>query len=129
MKFTNNVVLAVTVMAIVVCAAPAAQAPPPQAGRAGQLPSETPAKAQCASTRGLGEAVRAKYFTPVADGWKIHDEIRAMATFRALNLMQDFTLLGRFDVVFCDPPSFSTSKASSRSRQGPILGRGCRDRS
>lgn len=51
--------------------------------------------------RGLGEAVRAKYFFPVADGWQIRDEIRAMASFRNLNLMEDFSALGRFDIVFC----------------------------
>lgn len=52
-------------------------------------------------SRGLSEALRAKYFVRVADGWRINDEIRAMASFRTLNLSQDFAPLGRFDVVFC----------------------------
>ena len=51
--------------------------------------------------RGLGDAVRARYFTPDPKGWKIRDEIRAMATFKRLNLMSDFSGLGKFDVVFC----------------------------
>ena len=52
-------------------------------------------------SRGMGEAMRAKYFVPGAGGWQIRDEIRAMASFRTLNLMQDFSALGRFDIVFC----------------------------
>jgi chemotaxis protein methyltransferase CheR len=51
--------------------------------------------------RGLGGGVRERYFQAVSGGWKIRDEIRAMASFRTLNLMQDLTALGRFDVVFC----------------------------
>lgn len=51
--------------------------------------------------RGLTAAVRDKCFTPHPRGWKIRDEIRAMASFRKLNLMDDFSSLGKFDVVFC----------------------------
>jgi chemotaxis protein methyltransferase CheR len=51
--------------------------------------------------RGLTEAARQKSFTPHAGGWKIRDEIRAMASFRKMNLMEDFSPLGKFDVVFC----------------------------
>ena len=51
--------------------------------------------------RGLSDAVRDRYFRPVAGGWQIRDEIRAMASFRTLNLMNDFSSLGRFDIVFC----------------------------
>jgi chemotaxis protein methyltransferase CheR len=52
-------------------------------------------------SRGLDEAQRTRYFRPVAGGWQIRDEIRAMASFRKLNLMADFSALGRFDVIFC----------------------------
>jgi chemotaxis protein methyltransferase CheR len=52
-------------------------------------------------SRGLSEAQRDKYFTPVGGGWQIRDEIRAMASFKKLNLMADFSALGRFDVIFC----------------------------
>lgn len=51
--------------------------------------------------RGLGDSIRARYFVPDPKGWKIRDEIRALATFRRFNLMQDFSALGKFDVVFC----------------------------
>jgi chemotaxis protein methyltransferase CheR len=51
--------------------------------------------------RGLGDAARLRYFTPDPKGWKIRDEIRALATFKKLNLMNDFSSLGKFDIVFC----------------------------
>ena len=51
--------------------------------------------------RGLTPAARDKYFLPHARGWKIRDEIRALVSFRKLNLMEDFSSLGKFDVVFC----------------------------
>ncbi len=52
-------------------------------------------------SRGLTEAQRSRYFVPVSGGWQICDEIRAMASFKRLNLMADFSALGRFDVIFC----------------------------
>jgi chemotaxis protein methyltransferase CheR len=51
--------------------------------------------------RGLGDEVRDKYFDPTAGGWRIRDEIRAMVAFKTFNLMDDFSSLGRFDIVFC----------------------------
>jgi chemotaxis protein methyltransferase CheR len=51
--------------------------------------------------RGLSDELRAKYFSARTGGWQIRDEIRVMATFRKLNLLQDFSVLGRFDVIFC----------------------------
>lgn len=52
-------------------------------------------------SRGLTEAQRTRYFVPAAGGWQIRDEIRAMASFKKLNLMADFSTLGRFDIIFC----------------------------
>jgi chemotaxis protein methyltransferase CheR len=52
-------------------------------------------------SRGLSDAQRERYFVPHAAGWQIRDEIRAMASFKKLNLMADFSALGRFDVIFC----------------------------
>lgn len=52
-------------------------------------------------SRGLSDALRSKYFLPTEGGWRVRDEIRAMASFRTLNLMEDFGSLGRFDVIFC----------------------------
>ncbi|MDY6974115.1 MAG: protein-glutamate O-methyltransferase CheR [Thermodesulfobacteriota bacterium] len=51
--------------------------------------------------RGLAKDKLGKYFNPNGGGWKIKDEIRAMATFKKLNLMLPFGGLGKFDVVFC----------------------------
>jgi chemotaxis protein methyltransferase CheR len=52
-------------------------------------------------TRGLTDAARAKCFVPHSRGWKIRDEIRGLVSFRKLNLMEDFSGLGRFDIIFC----------------------------
>jgi chemotaxis protein methyltransferase CheR len=51
--------------------------------------------------RGLPQQTLNKYFTLMGDGWKIKDEIRAMAVFKKFNLMKPFAGLGKFDIVFC----------------------------
>jgi chemotaxis protein methyltransferase CheR len=52
--------------------------------------------------RGLPPDRLNRYFQSEAEGtWKVKDELRAMASFRTLNLMEDFTALGRFDIIFC----------------------------
>ena len=51
--------------------------------------------------RGLPRAQLQRYFQPMGDFWKIKDEIRAMVNFRKLNLMQPFSALGKFDIIFC----------------------------
>jgi chemotaxis protein methyltransferase CheR len=51
--------------------------------------------------RGLPKERLAKYFTQLNGTWKIRDEIRALATFKKMNLMDDFSVLGKFDIVFC----------------------------
>jgi chemotaxis protein methyltransferase CheR len=51
--------------------------------------------------RGLPNTKLDRYFTPVANGWKVKDEIRAMATFSTLNLLENFAHLGKFDIIFC----------------------------
>jgi chemotaxis protein methyltransferase CheR len=52
-------------------------------------------------SRGLTDIARTKSFAPHPSGWKLRDEIRAMVSFRKLNLMEDFSSLGKFDIVFC----------------------------
>src|SRR3569833_1778393 len=42
-----------------------------------------------------------KYFTQVGEVWQLNADIRAMVQFRQLNLLQDFSHLGTFDVIFC----------------------------
>jgi chemotaxis protein methyltransferase CheR len=51
--------------------------------------------------RGLPPEKLQRYFHSVQNGWKIQDELRAMAAFRKINLMEDFSGLGRFDIIFC----------------------------
>ena len=53
--------------------------------------------------RGLSKDKLLKYFVQEKGNgtWKIRDEVRAMATFRKMNLMEDFNGLGKFDIVFC----------------------------
>ncbi|MFW5863549.1 MAG: CheR family methyltransferase, partial [Desulfohalobiaceae bacterium] len=51
--------------------------------------------------RGLPKTILNKYFNPLPDGWRIKDEVRSMVRFQKLNLMHDFSRLGKFDVIFC----------------------------
>ena len=52
--------------------------------------------------RGLSSQLRGKYFTQVAGGWRIRDEVRVLANFYQLNLLKPFPAsLPRFDVIFC----------------------------
>lgn len=52
--------------------------------------------------RGLSPELRERYFTPEKNGqWKVNDSVRKLVDFRPLNLMEDFTRLGSFDVIFC----------------------------
>ena len=51
--------------------------------------------------RGLPIHLLIKYFDQVGDTWQIAPYIRAMVQYRAHNLLQDFTHLGPFDLVFC----------------------------
>lgn len=51
--------------------------------------------------RGLPIQMLLKYFTQAGDVWQVSPELRSMVQFRTLNLLNDFTPLGRFDIVFC----------------------------
>jgi len=51
--------------------------------------------------RGLPIQQLVKYFSKVGDAWQIAPEIRGMVQFRTLNLLNDFSALGSFDLVFC----------------------------
>jgi chemotaxis protein methyltransferase CheR len=51
--------------------------------------------------RGLPIQLLVKYFAQIGELWQINSEIRGMVQHRQLNLLQDFTHLGRFDVIFC----------------------------
>jgi len=51
--------------------------------------------------RGLPIQMLVKYFTQAGDTWQIAPDIRAMVQFRQHNLLAEFSIFGRFDVVFC----------------------------
>jgi chemotaxis protein methyltransferase CheR len=51
--------------------------------------------------RGLPIQLLVKYFKPLGEVWEIAPELRAMIQFRQLNLLQDFSQLGSFDLIFC----------------------------
>jgi chemotaxis protein methyltransferase CheR len=51
--------------------------------------------------RGLAKDKLQKYFVPANGSWKIRDEIRALASFKKMNLMDNFNGIGKFDIVFC----------------------------
>ncbi|NLD94059.1 MAG: protein-glutamate O-methyltransferase CheR [Fibrobacter sp.] len=51
--------------------------------------------------RGLTQGKISKYFTQDGSMWKIRDEIRAMATFRTMNLLEPFVFPYKFDIILC----------------------------
>lgn len=51
--------------------------------------------------RGLERTKLQRYFTPNGGNWKIKDEIRAMGSFRKINLMMPFTGMVKWDIIFC----------------------------
>ena len=51
--------------------------------------------------RGLPIHMLVKYFTQIGELWQLNADIRSMVQHRQLNLLQDFSHLGTFDVIFC----------------------------
>ena len=51
--------------------------------------------------RGLPIKLLMKYFTQAGEMWQISEDIRKMVTYRPFNLLDNFNLLGTFDVIFC----------------------------
>ena len=51
--------------------------------------------------RGLPIGLLVKYFAQNGELWQINAEIRSMVQHRQLNLLQDFSHLGVFDIIFC----------------------------
>jgi chemotaxis protein methyltransferase CheR len=51
--------------------------------------------------RGLPIRMLVKYFEQSGELWQINADIRAMVQHRQVNLLQEFSSLGVFDVVFC----------------------------
>jgi chemotaxis protein methyltransferase CheR len=51
--------------------------------------------------RGLPIQLLLKHFTQNGDKWVLSPALKSMVQFRTLNLLRDFSSLGRFDIVFC----------------------------
>ncbi|HEY6023606.1 MAG TPA: protein-glutamate O-methyltransferase CheR [Pseudolabrys sp.] len=51
--------------------------------------------------RGLPVQLLVKFFNQQGESWQLTPEVRSMVQFRTLNLLNDFSSLGSFDVVFC----------------------------
>lgn len=51
--------------------------------------------------RGLSPETLTRHFTQSGERWRIRDEIRAMAMFRTLNLLEPFSFPNPFDIIFC----------------------------
>jgi chemotaxis protein methyltransferase CheR len=52
-------------------------------------------------SRGVTPEIRKKYFHQVDGGWQINQNIREMVTFQQRNLLEPFTDIGPFEVIFC----------------------------
>ena len=51
--------------------------------------------------RGLSPERRDKFFTKNGDNWVINADIAKRARFTELNLLSSYSLLGKFDIIFC----------------------------
>ncbi len=51
--------------------------------------------------RGLPIQMLVKYFKQTGELWQLNPDIRSMVQFKQLNLLQDFSHLGSFDLIFC----------------------------
>jgi len=56
---------------------------------------------QLALGRGMPKDLLERYFKSTDTGWKIDPNIAKRVQYRMLNLLHSYTLLGRYDVVFC----------------------------
>ncbi len=69
--------------------------------------------------RGLPIQFLVKYFQQVGDRWQIDKSIRDMIAIKQFNLLNDFTVLGLFDIVYCRNVLIYFDQQSKRD----ILGR------
>jgi chemotaxis protein methyltransferase CheR len=52
-------------------------------------------------SRGLSDIQKSLYFRKEDNLWVVKDQIRSIVEFRRVNLIEPFTFLGGFDVIFC----------------------------
>ncbi|MDH5776574.1 MAG: protein-glutamate O-methyltransferase CheR [Gammaproteobacteria bacterium] len=51
--------------------------------------------------RGLSEERRERYFTKKDQSWELRPAIKGIVRFADLNLLSSYSLLGKFDIIFC----------------------------
>lgn len=55
-----------------------------------------------ALSRGLSAERKRQFFEPGDNGmYKVKDAVKSLVSFRQLNLLNSYSLMGRFDIVFC----------------------------
>jgi chemotaxis protein methyltransferase CheR len=54
-----------------------------------------------AMARGLSPERKKKFFKETPNFWQVTPAIRSRIQFRPFNLLQNYSLLGRFDIIFC----------------------------
>ena len=54
-----------------------------------------------ALSRGLSPERKQRFFTKEGDFWEVKEEIRKRVRFTEINLMNSYSSLGKFDVIFC----------------------------
>lgn len=52
-------------------------------------------------SHGISEVRKKRFFIPQGDKWQVRPEIKTRASFRELNLLDNFSALGKFDIIFC----------------------------
>ncbi|MFH1216842.1 MAG: protein-glutamate O-methyltransferase CheR [Pseudomonadota bacterium] len=65
--------------------------------------------------RGFPPPLIKKYFTPEGQNLRVKDELRSMTYFRKINLMEPFTTMGKFDIIFCRNVAIYFSMANRKS--------------
>jgi chemotaxis protein methyltransferase CheR len=56
---------------------------------------------ELAVSRGLEPNDKAEFFSQVADGYQLNSNITRQVRFQTFNLLKPFSVLGKFDIVFC----------------------------
>ena len=54
-----------------------------------------------ALARGLSEERKRRFFSAIGNQWQVNANIRSRVSFRESNLLQPYTALGKFDLIFC----------------------------
>jgi chemotaxis protein methyltransferase CheR len=78
--------------------------------------------------RGISAERRKRFFSQVGENqWQLSDKVRSLVRFNELNLLQNYSLLGRFDLIFCRNVLIyfsAASKAAILERMAQILNPG-----